>query len=68
MAKIKVTMQQSYNNIVLGFYSCTEAGKFMDAAMDAAAKAGREISFTVGTEEKAPEAGGAAGEAGGEDA
>lgn len=64
MAKIKVTMHQSYNNIVLGFRSCTEAGKFMDSMVDAAAKVGQEISFTVKTEEKAPETDEAAREAG----
>lgn len=76
MAKIKVTMQQSYNNIVFGFQNCAEAGKFMDIAMEAAAKtalkAGMKVSFAVEAEEpegqeKAPEEDGA-GEAGGEDA
>lgn len=73
MAKIKVTMKQSYNDIVLCFRSCFEAGKFMDAAMEAAEEGGRKVSFAVGTEEpegqgKAPETGAAAGKAGGEDA
>ncbi len=69
MAKIKVTMKQSYNDIVFCFRSCTEAGKFMDAAMEAAEEGGRKVSFAVGTEEpegqgKVPETDGDTGKAG----
>ncbi len=50
MAGIKVTMRQSYNSIFLVFDTCSEAGRFMDTAMESALKAGKEVSFVVGEE------------------